>query len=39
MKALSEIIVKSENETKNIGGLISRLLKKIQTRSKERFWG
>ena len=27
MKALSEIIVKSENETKNIGGLISRLLK------------
>ena len=27
MKALSEIIVKSENEMKNIGGLISRLLK------------
>ena len=27
MKALSEIIVKSENEMKNIGNLISRLLK------------
>ena len=27
MQALSEIIVKSENEMKNIGGLISRLLK------------
>ena len=27
MKALSEIIVKSENEMKNIGGLISKLLK------------
>ena len=27
MKALSEIIVKSENEMKNIGDLISRLLK------------
>ena len=27
MKALSEIIVKSENEMKNIGGLIAKLLK------------
>ena len=27
MKALSEIVVKSENEMKNIGGLISKLLK------------
>ena len=27
MKALLEILVKSENEMKNIGGLISRLLK------------